>query len=95
MNTNILASNGTEIKTDNLNEYGRRALQTRKRRQAAGKYKRPTKVQKAAFAKAMQSRRLYGDPVFSVEELQALATHPHLHPRQRAEFAAKAEAQGE
>ncbi|MCC6458028.1 MAG: hypothetical protein IT328_23945 [Caldilineaceae bacterium] len=68
----------------------RKAADTRSRRRAAGKY--PTKAQKDAFAKYMRPRRLYGEPVWSVEELRALATHPHLHPRQRAAWAAKADA---
>lgn len=74
------------------NCYQAKAQATRARRQAAGRYARPTKAQKAAFAKAMQSRRLYGEPVFSAEELQLLATHPYLTKAQQAEWAAKAAA---
>lgn len=66
------------------NDFQRRAANTRSRRQAAGRYARPTKAQQAAFAKTMQRD---GRKSLSVEEMGLLATHPYLAASQRAEYA--------
>lgn len=68
--------------------YQQRAQATRARRQAAGRYARPTKAQKATFAKLVQPN---GRNSLTVEEMGLLATHPHLTASQRAEFAAMAQ----
>ncbi len=65
-------------------EYQQRAQQTRRRRQAAGKY--PTPAQKAAFTRRMTD----GVAALTRDELQALASHPHLTHSQRAQYAAMA-----
>lgn len=65
-------------------EYQQRAEQTRRRRQAAGRYARPSKAQQAAFAKLC---RRNGRASLTVEELGLLATMPTLTASQRAEFA--------
>lgn len=70
------------------NDYQRRAANTKARRQAAGRYARPTKAQQAAFAKTM---RRDGTKSLTVEEMGLLATMPTLLPAQRAEFAAMAQ----
>lgn len=70
---------------NHLNEFQRRALDTRRRRQAA----RPTKAQQAAFWKSVGRG---GRGSLTVEELGLLATHPYLAASQRAEFAAMAQA---
>lgn len=67
-----------------LASYRTTATATRQRRQAAGKYAKPTAAQDAAFRRYISPR----------EELQAgdaalLATHPWLTVSQRAEFATK------
>lgn len=67
------------------NDYQRRAANTKARRQAAGRYARPTKAQAEAFKKSMQRG---GRNLLTVEELAELATHPHLLPSQRGEYAA-------
>lgn len=68
--------------------YRQRAAATRSRRQAAGRYARPTKAQAAAFAKSMQRD---GRKSLSVEEMSLLALHPYLTCGQRAEYAALAQ----
>lgn len=69
--------------------YRQRAAATKARRQAAGRYARPTKAQDAAFAKSMQRD---GRKLLTVEEMGLLALHPYLTVGQRAEFAAMAQA---
>jgi hypothetical protein len=81
MMTTSIAQPAAEIKPDNLNEYQRRALQTRKRRQAAGCYATP--AQKAAFAKYMRG----GADSLTQQDLEHLATNPCLTLNQRARFA--------
>lgn len=71
-----------------MNEYQERAQSTRNARQAAGRYKRPTKAQEAAFAKLMQRDGL---TLLTAQELTLLATHPHLAASQKAMYAAMAE----
>lgn len=73
-----------------MNSYEMKAANTKARRRAAGKYAQPTKAQKIAFQKAMQSRRLYGEPELTKEDLIALSTHPYLLESQRNEFAQRA-----
>lgn len=46
-----------------------------------------TKAQRQAFAKAMQSTRLCGKPVFTKEELLLLSTYPPLSASQREQYA--------
>lgn len=71
------------------NDFQRRAQATRNRRQAAGRYAKPTKAQQAAFAKTMARD---GRKSLTVEEMGLLATHPYLAASQRAEYAAMAQA---
>lgn len=73
--------------------YSNKAENTKTIRRARGLYKRPTQLQCSAWKKAMQSRRLYGEPVFTQEELEALSTHPMLTASQRAEYNKKLQAQ--
>jgi len=70
-----------EIKPDNPNEYQRRALQTRKRRQAAGRYATP--AQNEALAKYLR----VGVTGLTQQDLEHLATNPYLTLNQRARFA--------
>lgn len=70
-----------------LDDYQRKALATRKRRQAKGMYKRPSKAQKTAYIMLVQM----GRKSLGKAELELLATHPWLTPGQRSEFAAMAE----
>lgn len=60
----------------------RKAVATRKRRHAAGRYESP--AQKAAFKKLMMRD---GRKTLTKDECEALASHPHLTVGQRAEFA--------
>lgn len=70
------------------NTYEIKARATRARRQAAGRYTRPTQAQQAAYAKLVQRD---GRQNLTVEEMGLLATHPHLAFSQRSEFAAMAQ----
>lgn len=65
--------------------YRQRAAATKARRQAAGRYARPTKAQAAAFATSMKRD---GRKLLTTDELAQLATHPYLLPSQKAEYAA-------
>jgi hypothetical protein len=60
------------------------ATQTRCRRQAAGKYATP--AQRQAFTRRMT----VGVAALTQDELQTLASHPHLTHSQRSEYAALA-----
>lgn len=66
-----------------LTFYRQRAQATKARRQAAGRYAKPSKAQQAAFAKTMQRD---GRKSLTAEEMGLLATHPYLAASQRAEF---------
>lgn len=68
-------------------EYQLRAEATQARRRAAGRYTRPTKAQREAFAKAMQRA---GRKNLTAAECELLANHPNLAASQRAEFATMA-----
>ena len=81
----ILAPAAPAVKTATV--YQQRAQATRARRQAAGKYAKPSKAQNAAFAKAM---RRDGRELLTVAECELLATHPQLASVQKSEFAALA-----
>ena len=73
--------------TQTLSITQQKAIETRARRQAAGRY--PTPAQKAAM------RRLYlrdGYRNASVEDMRLLASHPHLTASQKAEWAKRADA---
>jgi len=72
-----------------LEFYRQRAQATRRRRQAAGRYARPTKAQQLAFAHSLQRD---GRKSLTVEEMALLATHPYLAASQRAEYAVMAQA---
>lgn len=74
------------IKTD----YQLRGEQTRSRRQAAGRYARPSKEQAAAYSKMMQRG---GRQRLTIEEMGLLATHPYLTEGQRGEFASMAQSE--
>jgi hypothetical protein len=63
--------------------------QTRRRRQAAGRYARPTAAQAVAF-KRLMARDGYAN--LTQEECAALATHPALTVSQRDDMAARAAA---
>lgn len=69
--------------------YRQRAAATKARRQAAGRYNRPTQAQAAAFAKTMQRD---GRKSLTIEELGLLALHPYLTVGQRSEYAQMAQA---
>lgn len=73
---------------DQPNHIQQRALNTRSRRQAAGRYARPSKAQEAAFKKSLARD---GRKNLTIEEMGLLATHPHLTAAQRGEFAAMAQ----
>lgn len=62
-----------------MNSYQQRAHNTRTRRHAAGKY--PTPAHKAAFAKLLDKQPLTAD------DMQTLASHPHLTVSQREAWA--------
>jgi len=64
-----------------LNHYQQRAHATRAARQAAGRYQRPTKAQKAAFTKMIQRGGLRS---LTADECLLLADHPQLTFSQRA-----------
>jgi hypothetical protein len=69
--------------------YQEKAVMTRKRRQDAGQYKRPTQEQDAAFRRYIaggEANLLKGDAAL-------LATHPWLLGKQRADWALKAAAE--
>lgn len=68
--------------------YRQRAQATKARRQAAGRYNRPSKAQEAAFKKSMQRD---GRKSLTIEEMGLLATHPYLTAAQRGEFATMAQ----
>lgn len=69
--------------------YNTTATATRKRRQAAGRYTRPTAAQDAAFRRYISPRE-----TLQAGDLAQLATHPWLTAGQRAEFATKLYWQG-
>lgn len=69
--------------------YRQRAQATKARRQAAGRYTRPTKAQSDAAKKTMQRD---GNKNLTIEEMGLLATHPYYTASQRAEYAAMAQA---
>src|SRR5687768_68296 len=83
--TTILTPTEPTIKSD-LNEYQRKAIATRARRQAAGCYATP--AQKAAFAKYMRC----GVDGLTQNDLELLAANPCLTQNQRSRFSALAEA---
>ncbi len=74
----------TTTTTSDLTYYRNAAQATRNRRQAAGRYTRPTQAQVDAFAHLMQRD---GRKSLTKAECDALATHPHLTVGQRQEFA--------
>lgn len=63
-----------------------RATDTRRRKQAAGKY--ANAAQKDAFARLLR----VGQANLTVAELETLATHPHMTEGQRREYATLAAA---
>jgi hypothetical protein len=67
-------------------EYQQRAQQTRRRRQAAGRYASTAQI--AAFKRMMA----VGNAGLTKDELTVLSHHPYLLPRQRDEYAALAAA---
>lgn len=67
--------------------YRQRAAATRSRRQAAGRYAKPTKAQIAAFAKSLERD---GRKRLTADECDLLSAHPYLLPSQRAEYATMA-----
>lgn len=68
--------------------YRQRAQATKARRQAAGRYNRPSIAQEAAFKKSIARD---GRKNLTVEEMSLLATHPYLTNTQRAEYATMAQ----
>lgn len=81
--------NEVQEQAPDLTFYRQRAQATKARRQAAGRYARPTKAQAEAFKKSMQRG---GRKSLTVEEMGLLALHPYLTVGQRAEFASMAQA---
>lgn len=69
-----------------MNTYQQKAHDTKARRQAAGKYARPTAAQVQAFALMMH----FGAATLDKAQLLALATHPYLTAFQRQKFGALA-----
>lgn len=84
-----LSVNWADNSQPDLAFYRQRAQGTRARRQAAGRYAKPSKAQQAAFAKTMARD---GRKSLTVEEMGLLANHPHLTASQRAEYATMAQA---
>lgn len=68
-----------------LASYRTTAQSTRQRRQAAGRYTRPTAAQDAAFRRYISPRETLQDG-----DLAELAQHPWLTVSQRQAFAAQA-----
>jgi hypothetical protein len=69
-----------------LTMYQQKAVATRARRQAAGRYASTAHI--AAFKRMMA----VGNAGLTKDELTVLASHPYLLPRQREEYAALAAA---
>lgn len=64
--------------------HTRLAVATRKRRQATGMYKRPTKAQKEAVRR-LSMRGGYTN--MTPEDMLLLSTHPHFAQSQRDDYA--------
>jgi hypothetical protein len=71
------------MKTTYPDMYMRKAIVTRKRRQEAGAYKRPTAEQDAAFRRYISG----GERNLLPGDAALLATHPWLLDRQKAAWA--------
>jgi len=72
------------MNTQLTDTYRSKAQTTRQRRQAAGRYDRPTKAQAEAFKRTM-ARGGYTN--MTPGDMLLLSTHPWLLPEQRAEYA--------
>jgi len=85
---NALAAPSTTPPVAQRDFHQRLATATRRRRQAAGMYARPTKAQRDALARSYA----VGYSHIVAADLLLLSTHPHLHEIQRADYLARYQA---